>query len=58
MTEVSNPFQKLPKLPSSLPEKVEVAVDEELSAPEIESPPPTVREFCELMKVERFPFVL
>jgi len=92
--EVSSPFQKLAKLPSSLPEKVEVAVDDEFRAPRIERPPwtvklelideddretkpelrverpetasveeaeiapPTVREFCELMKVERLPDVL
>ncbi len=41
------------------PDIVEDAVDEELNAPpRMESPPPTVREFCELMKVERFPDVL
>ncbi len=92
--EVSSPFQKLPKLERSLPEKVEVAVDDEFRAPRIERPPwtvreelieederetnpelrvespetarveeaesapPRVKEFCELMKVERTPLVL
>jgi len=95
MTDVSSPFQKLPKLESSLPENVDVAVELELSAPLIESPPfvtvkwpkteeearetkpelrvespetarveeaesapPRVKEFCELIKVERLPEVL